>query len=293
MTHAVSKQVSKQDGALVGPVVEGRNWSAEAEGSIHNDAVASKLGFRGGTVAGNIHMDQFVPVLLEAYGESWFERGWLSLGFQNATTDREAVCVRASEPSNGSEIDVWMTREDGLEVMRGNAGLGDPSGSALRTRDLRPCDPSELRIISGMSAGLVLGPKRGRIDAKRRGNLLERGLVSCALPEYTGSERWGGPVASPSAIVELLWGIPTQLMREHVGRSVGLFGAIEVAQVEGPLFVDRDYEVRAEIVSVGQSPKTEYVWFDSEARDDEGRLAGTMRMQLRFMKASSPAYATS
>jgi len=38
-----------------------RNWSADAgEGSIHDDATAAKLGFRGGTVAGSIHMDQYV-----------------------------------------------------------------------------------------------------------------------------------------------------------------------------------------------------------------------------------------
>ena len=41
-----------------------RNSAAEVKGSIHDDATASKLGFRGGTVAGSIHMDQFVPGLL-------------------------------------------------------------------------------------------------------------------------------------------------------------------------------------------------------------------------------------
>ena len=34
-----------------------RNSAAEVKGSIHDDATASKLGFRGGTVAGSIHMD--------------------------------------------------------------------------------------------------------------------------------------------------------------------------------------------------------------------------------------------
>lgn len=283
-------QITHESGVLTGPVVAGRNWSAEAEGSIHNDAVASKLGFRGGTVAGNIHMDQFVPLLLAAYGDAWFERGWLSLYFQNATTDGEPVRARANEPENGGPIEVWMTREDGLEVMRGNAGLGDPSVSALRNRDLRASDPAALRIVGGAHAGLALGPETARIDAKRRDERLERGLISAPLPEYRGSERWGGPLASPSSIVELLWFTPTQALRRHIGKAVGLFGAIEVAQLEGPVRVDRDYEVSAEVVAVGESPKTEFVWFDAEARDDEGRAVASMRMQLRFMKASSKAY---
>ena len=46
-----------------GPLWAARNWSADAgAGSIHDDATATELGFRGGTVAGDIHMNQFPPV---------------------------------------------------------------------------------------------------------------------------------------------------------------------------------------------------------------------------------------
>ena len=51
--------------ALIGPVRRPHNRYLELPGSIHNNEVASKLGFRGGTVAGSVHMDQFVPLLLE------------------------------------------------------------------------------------------------------------------------------------------------------------------------------------------------------------------------------------
>ena len=36
-----------------------RNLSADSKGSIHDDATATTLGFRGGTVAGDFHLDQF------------------------------------------------------------------------------------------------------------------------------------------------------------------------------------------------------------------------------------------
>ena len=49
----------------VGEFRSPRNLYSGAEASIHNDAVASKLGFKGGTVAGSVHMDQFVPLILE------------------------------------------------------------------------------------------------------------------------------------------------------------------------------------------------------------------------------------
>ena len=45
---------------IKGPLWAARNWSADAgAGSIHDDATAAKLGFRGGTVAGDVHMNQF------------------------------------------------------------------------------------------------------------------------------------------------------------------------------------------------------------------------------------------
>ena len=50
------------------------------------------------------------------------------------------------------------------------------------------------------------------------------------------------------------------------------------------------YRVTGTVLAVGQSPKTEYVWFDTEARQKDGALVGGMRMQLRWMKASSDLY---
>ena len=52
-----------------------RNLSADSKGSIHDDATAAELGFRGGTVAGDIHLEQFGGIMVEAFGQSWFERG--------------------------------------------------------------------------------------------------------------------------------------------------------------------------------------------------------------------------
>ena len=56
--------VEDRDGILAGPVRHPVNFSRDAKGSIHDDATAQTLGFRGGTVAGNIHFEQFSPVLL-------------------------------------------------------------------------------------------------------------------------------------------------------------------------------------------------------------------------------------
>jgi hypothetical protein len=277
---------------LESELVRARNGAAEQKGSIHDDATASKLGFRGGTVAGSVHMDQFPPLLLRAFGPSFFERGALSLYFLNATVDREPVRAYAEAPAPGAtQIRVYMKREDGLDVCEGTASLGDHSRSELRTRDLRGCDPSELRILRALRPGAELGVAKVTLGRESQARRIERGLCSGPLDWYTGPSPWGGPIAAPSAAVELLWAPPTRALREHTGRAVGLFGAIEVAHLAGPLALDATYAVTGRVAAVGQSPKTEYLWFDSLAEDERGRAVASLRMLLRFMKASSPLYA--
>jgi hypothetical protein len=188
------------------------------------------------------------------------------------------------------QVKVWMEREDGLLVCTGTAALGDHSGSALRDKDLRPCDPSELRILNRLHAGLSLGtydvfaaPDKqfGRYDGK---------VISDPMTWYREASPWGEVVAAPCTILEFLWAYPMKGLMPYVGESVGLFGAIEIGYVKGPFLLNRNYHIESEVVCVGQSPQTEYVWYDSTASNEAGEIVATMRMQSRSMKASSPAY---
>ncbi len=277
---------------ITGPLWAARNWSADAgAGSIHDDETAARLGFRGGTVAGDVHMNQFPPVLVKLFGPAWFEHGNLSLSFKNATVDRERVQVFAKPLADGqAQTEVWMEREDGMLVCRGTAALGDHSGSELRTRDLRPGDPAELKILNRLSAGLSLGSYDVLATPDKQFQRYDAGLISDPLDWYRHGSPWGDVVAAPCTIVEYLWAYPMEGLRPYVGESVGLFGAIEIGFVNGPFLLNRRYHLESEVVCVGQSPRTEYVWYDTVASDESGRTVATLRMQSRAMKASSPAY---
>jgi hypothetical protein len=277
---------------IEGPLWAARNWSADAgEGSIHDDATAARLGFRGGTVAGDVHMNQFAPVLEEVFGRRWFECGHLSLAFRNATVDGEQVRVFAEPLADGaSTVRVWMERVDGMLVCAGTAGVGDHSHSELRTRDLRPCAPNALRILHRLSPGMPLGTWDVDAAPTKQFQRYDANLISDPHPWFRKASPWGGAIAAPCTVLEFLWQPPMEAMRPLVGESVGLFGAIEIGFHAGPMLLDRQYRVSSEVVCVGQSPQTEYVWYDSEARDATGRLVTSLRMQSRVMKASSAAY---
>lgn len=284
--------MAESEGIIHGPFWAGLNWSADAgAGSIHDDDTAAKLGFRGGTVAGDVHMNQFPATLLQVFGERWFERGNLSLSFKNATVDRERVMVCVEPPVAGAtQTRVWMEREDGLLVCSGTAAVDDLDHSELRTRDLRACDHRELKILRRVEAGMSLGDQQLQIDSSKQFERFDRGLISDPLPWFREASRWGGVVAAPCTFVQYFWGPQTQVLKPSVGDAVGLFGAIEIANVHGPLLLDRTYRVRSHVICVGQSPKTEYLWFDTTASDDSDQLVASFRMMLRFMKASSALY---
>ena len=271
---------------IVGEYRESINAANHEGGGIHDDKVATKLGFRGGTVAGSIHLDLFPPLLLEAYGKDWFERGSLSIDFKNATTSREPVRAML----DGQRA--WIERDDGMLVGEGSAAVGDDTPTALRSKDLNAHPASQPRILAGLAAGDEIPAVTLRTEPNRQVQLLDNGLVTEPLDWYRGDSPWGGAVVCPQQQVHVLYGAAVA----HIGRvvakngsSVGLFGAIELANHNGPLQLDREYAVGGRILAVGESPKTEYTWFEVTA-SDAGTPITTMLMQLRWMKASSPLY---
>ena len=178
---------------IKGPLWAGCNWAAEAgEGSIHDDVTAAELGFRGGTVPGDVHMNQFPPVLLKVFGEQWFVSGNLSLSFKNATVDGEEVQVFAEPLAPGAtQTRVWMERADGLLVSTGTAAVGDHGQSELRRKDLRPCDPSELRILNQIEPGMSLGEYDVFVSPELQFERYDHNLISDPLAWYREASPWG------------------------------------------------------------------------------------------------------
>jgi len=288
----MNSEIEVRDHVLVGPLRRSVNNASKVAGSIHDDATATKLGFRGGTVAGSIHLELFPPILLKAFGQRWFERGTISMYFLNATTDREVVRAFVKEPpidAKDAQVDVWVERDDGMRVAEGTASVGNPEEpSALLRRPLDRFDAGQLRILGG----LKVGDQFEACDALlTKDTMTERmKVITEPLEWYTKPSPWGGAIATPATMVQLLYSQSIATLRSKLGRAVGLFGAIELRNINGPVLVEHPYRVTGSIVALGQSPKTEYMWFETALDEKAGKRIAEMRMLLRFMKASSPKY---
>jgi hypothetical protein len=288
----MSSEIELRDHVFAGPLRRSVNNASRVVGSIHDDATATKLGFRGGTVAGSIHLELFPPILLKAFGQRWFERGTISMYFLNATTDREAVRAFVKEPrldAAAPQVDIWIERDDGMRVAEGTASVGSPEEpSALLRRPLDRFDPGELRILGG----LKVGDQFEECDAfLTKDAMAERmKVITEPMEWYTKPSPWGGAIATPATMVQLLYSQSIATLRGKLGQAVGLFGAIELRNINGPVMAEHPYRVSGSIVALGQSPKTEYMWFETALNEADGKRVAEMRMLLRFMKASSPKY---
>ena len=288
----MNSEIELRDHVFVGPLRRSLNNARHVPGSIHDDATATKLGFRGGTVAGSIHLELFPPLLLKAFGKRWFERGTISTYFLNATTDREAVRAFLKEPpldATDAQVDVWIERDDGLRVAEGTASVGSPDEpTALLRRPLDRFDTGQLRILGGLKVGDRF-EECGAFLTKD--TMTERmKVITEPLEWYATPSPWGGAIATPATMVQLLYSQSIATLRSKLGQAVGLFGAIELRNINGPVLVEHPYRVSGSIVALGQSPKTEYMWFETALNEPAGERIAEMRMLLRFMKASSPLY---
>lgn len=276
---------------IEGPFRTPRNMAQTAKGSIHDDATASKLGFKGGTVAGSIHMDQFAPMLVEMFGEDWFKTGNLSMHFTQATVDEERV--RAVAERDGDRAKLTMYNEAGDLIAVGTASLGEDPQSELAVRlkkQQAERQPTDLRILEAIKIGdeakdIPLTVARADVDRR-----LE--TITENLPIYAAKG-----VLAPSLAVHLAHHARSAVVAS-AGKVVGLFGALQVQHVNGPLTADTPYLARTKVYALSESPRTENVWYEitiAEKKADgaAGNDVARVMFFLRFLKGSSEKWAKS
>ena len=268
-----------------------RNYSANAKGSIHDDNTAQDLGFRGGTVAGDIHLEQFGGICLEAFGKQWFENGFVSMYFQQATTDSEPV--DAYIEGEGNTRTAGIMTPNGAVVAEGNVGIGNNTVSALNTRARREVEPKTLRMLKDVVIGQTTDVCVRYPNVTEQNQRIETGSMTAPLDWYSKSSPWGGPICSPLTACQLLVASTTNSIAEACGPFVGMYGAIEVRHINGPLFLDVEYVISGQVLAVSETPKTEVLWFRTQARpsiDPEGEAIAEVTMMTRLLKGSSPHY---
>ena len=290
---------------LCGPLRRPRQMLADQEygghSSIHDDAMAEKLGFKAGPIEGPTHFSLFPPLLEHIWGQAWFERGCLSAHYQTMVVEGEAVRAYAETPPAGATTTrVWAEKADGTPVLEASASLGQgPTLLDQRLAELRPPEP--LVILADLKVGMTGAEDEPvRMDPDQHMGALYPFSLNQKLAVITETSPWYvDPAASP-------WGraiIPLEMvsvLAEYSSRkaafpvkgpAVGLFADQEIRMVDGPLFVGEDYLIRREIVALSQSRRTESFWVRTKIFDAAGKtLKAEMLLNHASLKQSYAGY---
>jgi len=307
--------------ALCGPLRRPRQMLADqrydGHKSIHDDAMAERLGLRAGPIEGPTHFSQFDPLLYALYGQAWFETGCLSAHYQNMVIDGEEVRAFVQPAEPGRLARIWAEKRDGTPVLTGTASVGphtdgdpdrptgptgptEPTEIAQRIAKLRP--PGPLVIFRD----LRVGQKAAAAERVRMGfdqhmgdsypfTLADKLAVitePCRwyTPDGGAGSPWGRPIL-PREMISVLVSSSSPPDLRGRGPAVGLFAGQEIRLIRGPLFVDQTYELEREVVALSESPRTESAWIRTRVRDaGTGALVAEMVLNHAVMKASYAAY---
>ena len=289
--------------ALIGPWRQPRQMLNaqvyDSHASIHDDATAQKLGFKGGTIEGPTHFSQFAPLCERLWGRPWFETGCISAHYRSAVYEGEEVQAIVEKPtSNKQYAAIRMLKRDGTEVLRGSVSVGvdaPPSALDIRLTELKPLTDSV--ILRDVTVGMTTAPQFVRMDSDQHmGNLYPFSLVEKLKvitepsPYYTSTSPWGRAII-PVEMLSVLFqhkakedGLPVK------GPAVGLFADQEIRLLRGPLFVGEDYRVARKVVALSGSKRTESLWVRTEIFDSKDALAATMLLNLASLKESYAFY---
>jgi hypothetical protein len=274
----------------------------DGHASIHDDATAQKLGFKGGTIEGPTHFSQFAPLCYALWGDRWLSNGCLSAHYRAPVFEGEQVqaFVREPEPS-ANQTELWMLRANGDEILRGSASVGP--GFPQSALELRLSELTALKdpvILADVKVGMRTRRNAVSMHADQHmGDLypfsLMQKLQKITEPSAiyaTGSSAWGRAIVPLEMISVLMQYTSRDDGFKIRGPAVGLFADQEIRLLDGPVFVGERYEVEREIVFLGGSKRTESIWVRSTLfAAGSDRKVAQMLLNLASMKESYERYA--
>ncbi|MCA1434949.1 hypothetical protein I6F33_18505 [Bradyrhizobium sp. BRP20] len=302
--NAFDTEITETAEALIGPWRQQRQMlqaqTYDAHASIHDDATAQKLGFKGGTIEGPTHFSQFAPLGERLWGQAWFEIGCLSAHYRSVCYEGEEVQAILAKPLPGTrQCQIQMVKRDGTEVLRGTASVGDlPVATALEARlgELKPLtDPVILRDVK-----VAQTSKRQSVRMafdQNMGDLYPFSLrqklavITESSPYYSGADNpWGKPIIPMEMLSVLFQYRSKDDPLPAKGPAVGLFADQEIRLLKGPLFEGEEYEVEREVVALSGSRRTESAWVKTRVFDKAGTMVAAMLLNMATLKESYAPY---
>src|SRR5688572_25550629 len=305
MSQPFETPIEPAGDALAGPWRTPRQMLAaqsyDSHTSIHDDATAQKLGFRGGTIEGPTHFSQFVPLCVNLWGTRWLEEGCVSAHYRNACYEGDKVRAFVAKPAAGAtQTEIWMQREDGTEVLRGTASIGSANPASALEKRLTELEPlAGPVILRDVRVGMRSARISVRMDAGQNMGALYPFSLTDKLNVITEPSAWYSQDETPwkraiipVEMISVLCSYASHGASCPVrGPVVGLFADQEIRLVAGPLFVGEPYEIDREVAFLSGSRRTESMWLRTRVfAPGSDTVLATMLLNSAMLKESFAGY---
>ncbi len=279
---------------MVGTVYRGSwttapNLSADAAGSIHDDRQAQRLGFTSALVGGSVLCAFVEPRLIEQFGRAWYERGFLQQAFLRPvyTNDefRVALDELACGPFDEALFAIGLEKRSGERATIGYAGLALPGAPAPAPwqRSDHPRAAASVAEgpaddpLPGEPIGTIYPPRSVTVSPDDSAN--RRAAARDDLAWYTQRSPWGGPIVP--VFMLLLQAAQSGRGPASARIRAGMNAVFQLCNA-GPVFCDRPYEIRTELVEKGFSGRTAFRTTELTVTDADGNQPAILRQKVRW-----------
>lgn len=270
--------------------VRAPNLSAEATGSIHDDAQAQSLGFEGALIGGSVTTSFMTPALTEQFGDAWYERGFLKQSFIAPLYGHEEFRIVLDELPAGSQdeclFSLSLEKRSGEQHTAGYAGLARSADDAVppweRAGEPGTAAEPEDDPLPGQEIGTVYPPATRTISASDRENVRRRTASGDESPWYAESSPWGGPIVPTFMYTLMGLRAAGPASDGSSGMRAGMNGTFQLLQT-GPMFCDQPYTLQAKLVEKGWGRRSAFRTVEFAVTSASGDRVAIVRQKVRWL----------
>ncbi len=255
------------------------NTAAASAGSIHDDAPAQALGFRGAFVPGSVVGAKALLAATALIGEKWMERGWYDLTFVSPVYEDEevrelgALATDTAEPSAEVRVETAAARI----CCAGYVGLGDEV----------PWDETE---DGRHGAGIALpeipiGFDFGSCDFTVTAEDIAPMSVASGDDSdwYRTESPWGGAVVPPEWLHKVALELSrTKRLTVSGIRNPGMWAGHALA-IREPLFMNQQYSMTEQVADKGLSGRAVFLTYQFRITNSAGSEVALGRHRVKWL----------
>lgn len=252
-----------------------------AQGSIHDDAPARELGFKGAFVPGSVVSSAAMPAVIERFGPAWLEGGWFDFTFVSPVYVSEDVREEACWHADSQWLELRVVTRDDRLCMSGRAGVGDrlPWEPGLDgSHDAENTFPE-------LSLTFAFEPREFVIRLSDVLPMLEGS--GDATPCYRETSPFGEPVAPPIRLMRLALDATRGYKLPIEGVKQPGMWAEHALAVKAPIRYDTPYTLCERVADKGRSGRTAYLVYEFRLIEPTGDDVAVGRHKVKWLATSS------